>query len=99
VGPDGAVLLSTGAVALRAGAVDTPIFPQSSNKPMQAAAFKIDDGDGARRARTAVTVALLRALGVGGEPGADREALSEMSRPPVLGGGRAVGEVRATLPF
>ena len=65
----------------------------------RAAAFKIDDGDGARRARTAVTVALLRALGVGGEPGADREALSEMSRPPVLGGGRAVGEVRATLPF
>jgi L-asparaginase II len=65
----------------------------------RAAAFKIDDGDGARRALVAVTVALLRALGVGDEPGADREALADMSRPPVIGGGRAVGEIRATLPF
>jgi L-asparaginase II len=63
----------------------------------RAAAFKIDDG--AREARTAVTVALLRALGVGAEPGTDTGALAALARPPVLGGGRVVGEIRATLPF
>ncbi len=63
----------------------------------RAAAFKIDDG--AREARTTVTVALLRALGVGAEPGTSADALADLGRPPVLGGGRVVGEVRATLPF
>jgi len=63
----------------------------------RAAAFKIDDG--AREARTTVTVALLRALGVGAEPGTGADTLADLARPPVLGGGRVVGEIRATLPF
>jgi L-asparaginase II len=61
------------------------------------AAFKIDDGDGARRARIPVTVALLRALGADGLPGVDRAALGELASPAVYGGGRAVGEVRVSL--
>ena len=65
----------------------------------RAAAFKIDDGDGARRARTAVTVALLRTLGADDEPGADRATLDDLASPAVLGGGRKVGEVRAVLSF
>jgi L-asparaginase II len=65
----------------------------------RAAAFKIDDGDGARRARTAVTVALLRALGAADGPGTDRATLADLARPEVLGGGRTVGEVRAVLAF
>jgi L-asparaginase II len=65
----------------------------------RAAAFKIDDGDGARLARTAVTVAVLRALGADNGPGADRSALGDLASPDVLGGGRKVGEVRAVLPF
>jgi L-asparaginase II len=58
----------------------------------RAAAFKIDDGDGARRAVIPVAVALLRALGAGEVP-------PGLASSPVLGGGRAVGEVRAVLPF
>jgi L-asparaginase II len=65
----------------------------------RAAAFKIDDGDGARRARTAVTVALLRALGAADGPGTDRATLADLARPEVLGGGRKVGEVGAVLAF
>jgi L-asparaginase II len=65
----------------------------------RAAAFKIDDGDGARRARIAVTVALLRALGADDLPGTDRAALDELASPAVYGGGRVVGEVRVKLPF
>ena len=38
LGPDG-VVLDTGRGLVRAGAVDTPMFPRSSNKPMQAAAM------------------------------------------------------------
>ncbi len=59
----------------------------------RAVAFKIDDGDGARRARIAVAAALLRALG------ADRAVLDDLASPPVYGGGREVGEVRVILPF
>jgi hypothetical protein len=46
-----------------------------------------------------VTVALLRALGAGDDPAADQDTLDELARPPVLGGGRVIGEVRARLPF
>jgi L-asparaginase II len=63
----------------------------------RAAAFKIDDGDGARRARTVVTVALLRALGADARPGADEAVLDGLASPEVLGGGRKVGEIRAVL--
>jgi L-asparaginase II len=65
----------------------------------RAIAFKIDDGDGARRARTAVTVALLRALGADDMPGTDRAALADPASAAVYGGGRVVGEIRVTLPF
>jgi L-asparaginase II len=64
-----------------------------------AAAFKVDDGDGARRARIAVTVAVLRALGADELPGTDRAVLDELASPAVYGGGRVVGGVRASLPF
>jgi L-asparaginase II len=65
----------------------------------RAAAFKIDDGDGTRRACAAVTVALLRALGADDGPGTDRATLDDLAVPEVLGGGRVVGEIRATLSF
>jgi L-asparaginase II len=48
--------------------------------------------DGAARARPPVMVAALARLGV------DVGALGELARPPVLGHGRPVGEIRATLP-
>jgi L-asparaginase II len=65
----------------------------------RAVAFKIDDGDGARRARIAVAVALVRAIGADDLPGTDRAVLDELGRPAVYGGGRVVGEVRVKLPF
>ena len=61
----------------------------------RAAAFKIDDG--AQRARTPVTVALLRELGVADLPGTDLSGLSALASSPVCGGGQVVGEVRAVL--
>jgi L-asparaginase II len=62
----------------------------------RAGAFKLEDG--AARARPAVTVALLRRLGADQEDGADRAALDRLATAPVTGGGRVVGEIRATLP-
>jgi L-asparaginase II len=59
-------------------------------------AFKIDDGS--QRARPAITVALLRAMGVAGQPGVDTAALDQLAAVPVYGGGQVVGEIRATLP-
>lgn len=56
----------------------------------RAVAVKIDDGAG--RARTPVLVAALARLGV------DVGAVADLAIDPVLGGGRVVGEVRATLP-
>jgi L-asparaginase II len=53
-------------------------------------ALKIEDGAG--RARGPVLAAALRALG------ADAPVLDRLARQPVLGGGREVGEVRATTP-
>jgi L-asparaginase II len=61
----------------------------------RAAAFKIEDG--ASRARPAVTVAVLRRLGVTSEPGADDAVLDQIAHVPVLGGEQEVGAVRATL--
>ncbi len=53
----------------------------------RAVALKIDDG--AARARTPVLVAALAALGV------DTAAVADLATVPVLGGGQAVGDVRA----
>ena len=56
-------------------------------------AIKMEDG--AARAIPALTVALLRLLGVAdAEPG----ALDQIADLPVYGGGQVVGEIRATLP-
>ncbi len=54
--------------------------------------------DGARRAVTPVTVALLRALGIAEPRIADTAALDALAASPVLGGGARVGEVRAIWP-
>jgi L-asparaginase II len=61
----------------------------------RAGGVKIEDG--AARGRVPVTVALLQALGAGAEPGADPAKLAELASTPVLGGGRVVGAIRATL--
>lgn len=59
----------------------------------RAAAIKMEDG--AARAVPALTVALLRLLGVAeAEPG----ALDQIADLPVFGGGQVVGHIRATLP-
>jgi L-asparaginase II len=62
----------------------------------RAGAVKMEDGS--PRAIPAITVALLRILGVDHEPGVDRDALDRIAEIPVLGGGQPVGEIRATLP-
>src|SRR5690606_9771361 len=62
----------------------------------RAGAVKIDDG--AMRARTPVTVALLRALGVQKDhadaEGVDEAVLDELAVVPVRGGGAVVGSIR-----
>ena len=156
-----------GAMLLRAGVIDVPMFPRSSNKPMQAAAMlrcglgltgnllalaaASHSGEdfhvaGVREilAGAGLTPAALqcppdlpldeaaqrRLLRAGGEPdrlhmncsgkhaamlatcvaagwptagytepGTGADTLADLARPPVLGGGRVVGEIRATLPF
>ena len=60
----------------------------------RAAAYKIEDGGS--RVRPAVTVAVLRRLGVPSEPGGG--VLDQVAHVPVLGGEQEVGVVRATLP-
>src|SRR5262249_38885053 len=61
-----------------------------------AAAVKIEDG--AARALPAVTVALLRRLGVGSTIEADVATLDGIASVPVLGGGRAVRHIRPVPP-
>ncbi|HXZ76633.1 MAG TPA: asparaginase [Streptosporangiaceae bacterium] len=61
-----------------------------------AAAVKISDG--AARALPALAVDLLRWLGADTTVGADGAALDRIATVPVLGGGRAVGHIRAVLP-
>ncbi|TYK43766.1 asparaginase [Actinomadura decatromicini] len=58
----------------------------------RAGAVKIDDG--AMRARTPVTVALLRALGVAEVEGLDAAALEELATVEVRGGNGTVGTIR-----
>lgn len=61
----------------------------------RAFALKIDDG--AARARPVVLAAALRRSGVDEEPGVDGVALRRTGEAPLLGGGRVVGEIRATV--
>jgi L-asparaginase II len=74
-----------------AEAVDAIALPDG-----RAAAIKIDDGG--MRARTPVTVAVLRALGALRTPGTDGAELSALATRPINGGGDVVGEVRAVPP-
>ena len=60
--------------------------------------FALKHDDGAPRARAVTMAALLRRFGVDTEDGVDTEAVRATGRAPVLGGGVAVGEIRATLP-
>jgi L-asparaginase II len=92
--PEHILMVAVPGLLLKSGAQGVEALALADGR---AAAFKIDDGS--REARTAVTVALLGVLGVGDDLGTDREALASLAAPAVLGGGRAVGEIRATLPF
>lgn len=56
-------------------------------------AFAVKIADGSMRARTPVTIAILRALGV---PDDQLDALAELARPALLGGGKRVGELRVS---
>ena len=60
-------------------------------------AFATKTDDGAARARPVVMAALLDQLGVTGEPGVDGDAVRRTGESPLLGGGRPVGEIRATI--
>ena len=88
--PERALMAAVPGLLLKSGAegVEGLGLPDGSG-----AAIKIDDGNA--RARPAVTVALLQAHGVS----LDLEALADLARPPVFGGGRKAGEIRATLRF
>ena len=77
---------------LKSGAEGVEAFALADGR---AGAFKIDDG--AARARTPVTVALLRALGAADGPGVDRDALDRAGLAEVMGGDERVGEVRVSL--
>lgn len=76
---------------VKCGAEGVDAFASADGR---AGAVKIDDG--AMRARTPVTVALLRALGVHEGGGVDGAALDELSVVEVRGGDGVVGAIRPT---
>ncbi len=88
--PERALMAAVPGLLLKSGAEGVEAFALPDGR---AAAFKIDDG--AQRARPAVTLALLRALGT------DQDLLAglgALAAPPVLGGGRVVGQIRVKIP-
>jgi L-asparaginase II len=91
--PERQLMEAVPGLLLKAGADGVEAFALADGR---AGALKVEDGG--QRARTPVTVALLRELGVAELPGTDLAALDRLATTPVLGGGRLVGEVRATLP-
>jgi L-asparaginase II len=91
--PERALMNAVPGLLMKPGAQGVEAFALAGGP---AAAFKIDDG--AREARPAIAVALLRVLGAD-LSGFDPEQLRKLASPPVYGGGREVGEIRATLPF
>jgi L-asparaginase II len=91
--PESALMEAVPGLLLKSGAEGVMAFALPSG---HAAAIKIEDG--AARALPAVTVALLRSLGVGAADGAGDTALDRIASVPVLGGGRAVGHIRPVLP-
>ena len=90
--PESALMAAAPGLLLKSGAEGVIAFALPDGP---AAAVKIEDG--AARALPAVTVALLRWLGVGSEAGADVAALDQIASVPVLGGGREVGQIRPVL--
>jgi L-asparaginase II len=91
--PERQLMEAVPGLMLKAGAEGVDAFALADGR---AGAVKIEDGG--QRARTPVTVAILRELGVDQVPGVDLAALAGLATGPVNGGGRLVGEVRATLP-
>jgi L-asparaginase II len=91
--PERELMEAVPGLLLKAGAEGVEGFALADGR---AGAFKIDDG--AQRARTAITVALLRQLGADRVPGVDLAVLDRLASPPVMGGGRPVGQIRVVLP-
>jgi L-asparaginase II len=91
--PERALMATVPGLLVKAGAEGVQAFALADGR---AVAFKIEDGSA--RAREPVTVALLRRLGVTTGPGVPDSALDEIGAVTVLGGSRAVGVIRATLP-
>ena len=87
--PERALMAAVPGLLLKSGAEGVEAFALADGR---AAAFKIDDGT--QRARPAVTVALLRALGT--DPGL-LAGLGALAAPPVLGGGQVVGEIQVRI--
>ena len=86
-----ALMLAVPGLLVKSGAEGVQAFALADGR---AGAVKIEDGNA--RGVPAVTVALLRLLGVAeAEPG----ALDQVADLSVYGGGQAVGQIRATLPF
>jgi L-asparaginase II len=90
---ENALHLAVPGLLVKSGAEGVQAFALADGR---AGAVKMEDGS--PRAIPAITVALLRILGVDHEPGVDRDALDRIAEIPVLGGGQPVGEIRATLP-
>jgi L-asparaginase II len=88
--PERALMTAVPGLLLKSGAEGVEAFALADGR---AAAFKIDDGG--QRARPAVTIALLRALGTGENLLAGLGALAD---PPVLGGREVVGQIRVKIP-
>jgi L-asparaginase II len=89
--PERALMAAIPGLLLKSGAEGVEGFALADGR---AAAVKIEDGGA--RSRVPVTVGLLRKLGAEAEPGADPEALAALATSPVYGGGKVVGEIRAT---
>ena len=60
-------------------------------------AFALKTDDGAPRVRPVLMAAALHRCGVDGEPGVDGQAVRATGQVPLLGGGRPVGEIRASF--
>ncbi len=90
--PERALMTAVPGLLLKSGAEGVEGFALADGR---SGAFKTDDG--AARGRAPVTVSLLRLLGAEAEPGTDSGALSGLATSPVLGGGQAVGEIRAAI--
>ena len=91
--PENALMEAVPGLLLKSGAEGVVAFALPDG---HAAAVKV--ADGAARALPALAVALLRRLGADTADGADGAALDQIATVPVLGGGRAVGHIRAMLP-